>query len=184
MGTQPQLCLRAPNPLRQMTEMASMGGRHILVYGPDEGTMPHSDACRARISQELSKTASGRARLERMNARTAEESPATAQGRDEDNVPQQATPSDFIPFQEPPPALQPPAPAQAVPPQAPSIDVPLPVPLEASQPPSGDHQSPSGDYPPSGIHEDEGDGMDVGITECDLRALLNVHVAEMRDQAR
>ena len=75
--------------------------QHILTYG--SGTMPHSDACRARIMAELAKTPSGRARLARMNERAdkyiadhmkqqIEGSPAAAQGRDKDSGQQQPPP--------------------------------------------------------------------------------------------
>ena len=83
--------------------------QHILVYGANKGTMPHSDVCRARIMEEMSKHATGRARLEKLNERTdkylaehlrknAEGEPAPAQGRMEDNVPKQAPPLDFAPL--------------------------------------------------------------------------------------
>ena len=65
--------------------------------------MPHSDACRARITSELSQTASGRMRIDKMNERTdeflaehlrkqAEDVPAPAQGRDEGDVLEQTGP--------------------------------------------------------------------------------------------
>ena len=43
--------------------------QHILTYGPNKGTMPHSDECRARITAALRQTDHGRARLERIEAR-------------------------------------------------------------------------------------------------------------------
>ena len=40
--------------------------QHILAHGPNTGTMPHTEQCRARITAALSKTPAGRARIQKM----------------------------------------------------------------------------------------------------------------------
>ena len=42
---------------------------HIIMHGPNKGTMPHSAECRAHIMAKLEKTDHGRARIEKLTAR-------------------------------------------------------------------------------------------------------------------
>ena len=187
--------------------------QHILMYGPSSGTMPHSDACRARIVAELSNTEDGRARLERLTERTdryiaehmkqqIEGSAAASQGRNEQNGPQQHSPLlEFLPL--PTPAGQDLGPVPV------TQDL-GPVPAAAADPATsssndsgyldlghaGSHESGPASF--SEAHMDqshqEGDGMDVGITEVrshadegeeeDLRKLMAVYTREMREEAR
>ena len=44
--------------------------QHIMTHGANTGTMPHSEECRRRIMEEIGKTPEGRARIEKMAARS------------------------------------------------------------------------------------------------------------------
>ena len=92
---------------------------HEMKWGPGRTTRPHSERCRARIMEELSKTETGRLRLglaaERMDRSLAEhieqhdERKARAQGESEDvpNVPAQSDPfQTFEPLRIDPVPLQ------------------------------------------------------------------------------
>jgi hypothetical protein len=63
--------------------------RHSLRYGYGKTKMPHSEACRARLEDELKKTADGRRRIELTNDRLARHGAAKdledAQGKEEMN---------------------------------------------------------------------------------------------------
>ena len=82
--------------------------QHILTHGPNTGTMPHSEECRARITAALSETPAGRIRIQKMmekgdkfiaeHIKGHDEHAAPAQGGEEPNssTPEAAAP----PFSE------------------------------------------------------------------------------------